>query len=59
MTDQPLSQSGPMPIILWLKFGMMCHWKKSSYGIGMVQGDTDLCACPVAMPTTMGGTFML
>ena len=38
---------------------MMCLWRKGSFGIGMVQDDTDFCVCPVAVITTMGGTLVL
>ena len=58
-TERPLSQRGPMPIRLWLKVGMMCPWRKFNRGRGMVQDDTDVCACRVYVPTMTGGTFIL
>ena len=48
-----------MPIRLWLNIVMMCPWLKGSCSRVMVQDVTDLCACPVSVPTTMGGTFVL
>ena len=48
-----------MPIRLWLKVDMMCPWRNGSCGRGMVQDDTDLCVCPVAVPTLMGCTLVL
>ena len=48
-----------MPMRLWPKVGIMCPWKTGSCGIGMVHNDTDLCVCPVAVPSIMGGTFLL
>ena len=58
-TERPLSQRGPMPISLWLKVGMMCPWRKFNDRRGMMQDDTDVCACRLAVPTMMGGTFIL
>ena len=58
-TEHTLSQRGPIPIRLWLKVGMMCPRQKGNFGRGMVQYDTDLCVCLVAVKTTMGGTLML
>ena len=57
--DRPLSQRGPMPIRLWLKVVMMCPWRKFNCRRGMMQDDTDVCACLVAVPTMVGGTFIL
>ena len=45
--------------MLWLKVGTMCPWRKGGCLRGMVQDDTDFCWCPVAVPTTMGGTLVL
>lgn len=59
MIEQTLSHRGPITIRLWFKFSMMCPCKKVSCGRGMVQEDTDLCACPVDGLTMKGGIFML
>ena len=59
MTEQTLSQRGPILIRLSLKVGMMCPWRKGSCVIGMVQDDTDLCWCTFAVPTTRGVTLLL
>ena len=48
-----------MPIIFWLKVGIMCPWRKGSCVRGMVQDKTDLCWCPVAVPTTVGVPLVL
>ena len=59
MTEQTLSQRGPIPIRLSLKVGMMCPWRKVSCRRGMVQYYTNLCVCPIGVPTKMGGTLLL
>ena len=59
MTERPLSKRVPMPMRLWQKVGMMCPWRKGSFVRGMMQDDTDLCWCPVSVPTTIGGTLVL
>ena len=37
---------------------MMFPWQKVNCRRGMVQDDTDLCACPVVVSTLKGGTFI-
>ena len=48
-----------MPMSLWLKVGIICPWRKVNYKRGVVQDDTNLCACPVDLPTMTGGIFIL
>ena len=59
ITEQHLSHRGPTTIRLWMKVGMMCPWQKVSFSRGVAQDDNNLCACPVSVPNTTGGTFML
>ena len=48
-----------MPMMVLMKVVIMCPWRTVSCGSGMVHDNTDFCACPVAVPTTMGDAFSL
>ena len=48
-----------MPIMLWLKVGMMYPWRKRSFVRGVLQDDTDLCLCSIYIPITVGGALVL